>query len=325
MIAGATTSCDELAVVMQKAYLEDSNQQFIREIRTLHEPGIIVAVDCQLDDIVRFCTNENIFGILTVDPTFNLGDFDVTVTTYRHLLLKCRRTQHHPSFIGPVMVHFKKSFSTYLFFSSTLVGLRPKLSSLKSFGTDGEVALYQAFKHSFPTAIHLLCSIHARRNVTSKLREFGVCESVQRIIVGDIFGKQVGTQYLEGLVDAVSEQQYEDGLQSLCKRWKVYDTHAGGPISTFIEWYLQFKTSLVKEGLLRCKRQSAGLGNPPSAFTTNTSESINALLKNKLDYKKQELPAFLDKLKETIDEQERELERAVIDGGKYQFCDDYRH
>ena len=77
--------------------------------------------------------------------------------------------------------------------------------------------------------------------------------------------------------------------------------------------------------LVRCKRQCAGLGNPPSAFTTNASESINALLKNKLDYKKQELAAFLDKLKETIDEQERELEQAVIDGGKYQFCDDYRH
>ena len=67
--AGATASCDELAVVMHKAYLEDSNQQFIREVRTLLEPGIIVALDRQLDDITRFCTNENNFGILTVDPT----------------------------------------------------------------------------------------------------------------------------------------------------------------------------------------------------------------------------------------------------------------
>ena len=161
VVAGATASCDELAVVMQKAYREDSNQCFIQEVRTLREPGIIVAVDGQLDDIVRFCTNDKKFGILTVDPTFNLGDFDVTVTTYRHLLLECKRTKQHPAFIGPVMVHFKKSFSTYLFFSSTLIGLRPKLSSLKSFGTDGEMALYQSFQNAFPTAIHLMCSIHA--------------------------------------------------------------------------------------------------------------------------------------------------------------------
>lgn len=209
---------------MQKAYLEDTNKHFIREMRTLREPGIIVAVDRQLDDIVRFCTSENQFGVLTVDPTFTLGD---TVTTYRHLLLECKRTMKHPAFIGPVMVHYKKSFPTYLFFGSTLVGLRPKLSSLKCFGTDGEVALYQAFKHSFPGAIHLLCSIHARRNIKSKFREIGVSEGIQQIIVSDI-GKHVGMQYIEGLVDAVSDVQYEEGLHSLCEKWRNLDSRKGG-------------------------------------------------------------------------------------------------
>ena len=141
-------------------------------------------------DFVRMKNN---FGILTVDPTFSLGAFDVTVITYRHLMLECRRTNNHPAFIGPVMVHFKKSFSIYLFFSSTFVGLRPQLS-LKSFGTDGELALYQAFKHSFPSAVHLLCSIRARRNIKSKIQEMGISESVQQIIIGDIFGKQAGAQ-----------------------------------------------------------------------------------------------------------------------------------
>ena len=42
---------DELAVVMQKACLEDTNKHFIRKMRTLWEPGIIVAVDRQLDDM----------------------------------------------------------------------------------------------------------------------------------------------------------------------------------------------------------------------------------------------------------------------------------
>ena len=205
----AVSSCDELGVVMQKAYLEDSNQRFIREVKTLREPGIVVAVDRQLDDLVRFCTNENEFGILTVDPTFSLGAFDVTVTTYRHLMLKCRRTNNYPAFIG--LIHFKKSFSTYHFFSSTLVGLRPKLSCLKSFGTDGEMALYQAFKHSFPSAVHLLCTIHARRNIKSKIQEMGISESVQQVILGDIFGKQVGTHHF----DTENDKEYEDGLCSL--------------------------------------------------------------------------------------------------------------
>ena len=129
-------STDELAVVMQKAYLEDGDGRFIREMKTLREPAIIVALDRQLDDLVRFCTYDR-FGILTVDPTFSLGDFDVTVTAYRQLILRCKRSSEHPVFIGPVMIHYKKSFSTYFFFASTLVGIKPQLRKLKCFGTDG--------------------------------------------------------------------------------------------------------------------------------------------------------------------------------------------
>ena len=43
----------------------------------------------------------------------------------------------------------------------------------------------------------------------------GISESVQQIIIGDIFGKQAGAQYLEDLIDAANDQQYEDGLRSL--------------------------------------------------------------------------------------------------------------
>ena len=52
---------------------------------------------------------------------------------------------------------------------------------------------------------------------------------------------------------------------------------------------------------------------------TNASESMNALLK-KVNYKKNELSLFIAELKAVIEEQERELEHAVIDKGKYQFC-----
>lgn len=63
---------------------EDASKQFIREIRTLCEHAIVVGRDRQLIDLVRFCTFDEEFGIMTVDPTFSLGEFDVTLTTYRH-------------------------------------------------------------------------------------------------------------------------------------------------------------------------------------------------------------------------------------------------
>ena len=72
---------DELAVVLQKTYMEDSSRQFIRQIHTLRDPAIVVCSDQQVTDLVRFCTGEE-SCIMTVDPTFSLGDFNITVTTF---------------------------------------------------------------------------------------------------------------------------------------------------------------------------------------------------------------------------------------------------
>lgn len=124
--AGAATGTyrsDEFAVVMQKAFMEDESKLFIRDVKTIREPAIIVAQDRQLNDLVRFCSNAEEFGIMTVDPTFTLGQFDVTVITYRNLLLQSRRSEQPPVMIGPVMIHYKKTYTTNLHFASTLLGL----------------------------------------------------------------------------------------------------------------------------------------------------------------------------------------------------------
>ena len=122
--------------MMQQAKLEDHFGKFVRDCRPSPEPAFIVAIDTQLDDLVRFCTEPSGFCVLTVDPTFNLGDFDVTPTAYRNLLLKTVRYKNNPVFIGPTMVHYCKTFGTFLFFASLLIGLRPKLRAVQAFRTD---------------------------------------------------------------------------------------------------------------------------------------------------------------------------------------------
>ena len=57
------------------------------------------------------------------------------------------------------------------------------------------------------------------------------------------------------------------------------------------------------------------MGCPPGPFTTNASESINAMLKRKVDYKRSELLTFVDKVKE----QQKEAEWAVIGRGNYKL------
>ena len=75
---------------------------------------------------------------------------------------------------------------------------------------------------------------------------------------------------------------------------------------------------------MRPFRQNAGLGDPPAVFTTNASESINTVLKSKVHYRKSELPVLIDKLQEVIEEQDNEVERAVIGRGKYELCSEYK-
>lgn len=67
---------------------------------------MVLAFDWTLDDLVRFYTEPTKFGFLGVDPTFSLGDFEVTVNTYQHLMLRRKDDDAKtPTVVGPLFVH----------------------------------------------------------------------------------------------------------------------------------------------------------------------------------------------------------------------------
>lgn len=82
---------DQLFTVMQQAYSDDPAHKFICAVNAAPESAVVVATDKQLHDVVHFCTSLIDFSVLTVDPTFFFGDFDVTLTTFCHLLLESKR------------------------------------------------------------------------------------------------------------------------------------------------------------------------------------------------------------------------------------------
>lgn len=235
---------DQVFAMMQNAKVGDSHGCFVRETRPSPEPAFVLARDRQLDDLVRFCAIPDSFSVLTVDPTFNLGDFDVTPTTYRHCLLISSRSGKSPIMIGPIMIHYRKTFHTYLFFASTLIGLRRELAGLRAFGTDGEKALVDAFSHEFHYASHLTCFIHCRRNIKGQLQVLGFPDSAIKEVLDDIFGCQNGNVLAEGLVDSVSEEEFNQKLPVMEKRWsdfeKEYNTQPG-----FFNWFTKNKATII--------------------------------------------------------------------------------
>ena len=74
---------------------------------------------------------------------------------------------------------------------------------------------------------------------------------------------------------------------------------------------------------MRSLREDVGLGSPPVAFYTNDSESINALLKESLAYKKHQWALFNEKVKKVVEQQHGEVEKAIIGYGQYQLRPHY--
>ena len=187
-------------------------------------------------------------------------------------------------------------------------------------GSDGETALVDAFTHEFCFAVHLYCFNHVQNNMKVELQHRNFPENEVTEIV-DIFGKQVGNTYCEGLVDAESESTFYQKLEEFKLMVAAKEEDNPGSHSGFYDWFCRYKVDAIASGMLRPVREKAGLGVPPSRFTTIASELINAMLKRQAEYKRNELPAFMNHLKQLIDKQEREVERDVVGRGKYEFLE----
>ena len=96
--------------------------------------SIVLASDVQLAEMEKFCTEEMMFTVMQIDPTFNLGPYECTPISYQNLLLERKSTGKPPVFVGPVLIHYKKDERTYMDFLNKLKSLRAGLQEIVSFG-----------------------------------------------------------------------------------------------------------------------------------------------------------------------------------------------
>lgn len=54
------------------------DKEFVRDVKAVPKPMFVLATEQQLNDVVRFCTDPSQFAVLCIDPTFCIGDFNVT-------------------------------------------------------------------------------------------------------------------------------------------------------------------------------------------------------------------------------------------------------
>lgn len=217
--------------------------------------------------------------------------------------------------LGPMFIHQRKKFETYYFFASSLVGLNPNVRHLKASGTDGEMALSNAFHTVFNKAVHVRCFLHFKGNLDSKLQELGIPKHERIEFLRDIFGNPLKLE--DGLVD-VENEKFEPSMKTLESVWndreKVYNDSP-----QFYDWFVKNCKEHVKKTMLKSHRIKAGLGNPPEPFYTNDVDSQNNVIKHQNRYSSQELPQFINSMRDMIVCQQKEIERGVIGVGEYRL------
>ena len=90
-IRRSTTGRDKnvlYSVMLECKATQGSEGTFVRDVKAAPSPQCVLFFDWQLQDMIRFLTNNKKFGIFTADITYNLGEFYVTPTAYPHLMLE---------------------------------------------------------------------------------------------------------------------------------------------------------------------------------------------------------------------------------------------
>ena len=237
------------------------DEKFIREVKLAPEPSVTMVMDYQLSELEAFCTNPHHHCVFGIDPTFDLGPFNVTVTTYKQFQL-VKSNGEAPTFIGPLFIHYRKTFACYNSFASAILGLNKNLANIQAFGTDGERPLIEAFSQQCHMATHLTCFTHCRGNIKRKLRELCVPSEVISEYLFEIFGGQRGTTYVEGLVDASSDKDFDRMLSNLEDVWNKREEQFSS-LPQFFSFFKTYKSSIFKESMIKPVREKAGLGSPP--------------------------------------------------------------
>lgn len=293
---------------------------FIRRVQVTPEPSCIVASDRQLNDLVRFCTTQFLpASVLCIDTTFNIGNFFVTPTTYKHKILVDRQYGKEPTLLGPTMIHMQTKAESYKFFGSSLVSLDDELSNILAIGSDRDAALRKGFSSFFPIATQLCCKGHLEQDIRRKMRDLGIGLVYEKLFLEDIFGSEAKREL--GLVDAASRDEFDAMLQSLYPVWTRREMEAKQLTSEdstlFYSYFLHHVAEDMKSTMIASVRQKTGYED--SFFFNNDPESMNNRIKTRMEKKKLSWPECVQQLKEMAEEQERNVNRALIDEGPYRI------
>ncbi|XP_053375386.1 uncharacterized protein LOC128547267 isoform X2 [Mercenaria mercenaria] len=284
----------------------------VKHISGIHHPVVTLYTDQQIEDIKRFCCRDG-GCVLSIDKTFNLGDFHVTPTCYKDISVIRRKTNDHPICFGPTFIHTNSSTKTYSSFMHKIADnlSETEIASLV-IGSDEEYAFKSAIKRCFPGCTHILCTRHLKQNMNKYMEDqVGFPQKERQQIIDEVFGTN-------GLVESRDIDTYNKRVENSHTKIEEYEMHSCGKQ---FRPYFDKVLSLINDHVIKPAENK----KIPTNWTNNNSESANHILKSAIKWKAQELPKFIETLYDIVKGEQIERIRAMRNKGNYQLHSTYMH
>lgn len=281
---------NEFGVMMQWAR---ANNLICRSINAHPEPFIVIATDQNFVDLRRFAVGAGSMPI-TVDPTFDLGNFYVTPVSFRNTFIENRQGSSGV-FCGPLMIHYKKTRHSYYQLFRVMNECVPELENLHFYGTDGENELIRALEQAYPDAQGLRCFRHMEGALKEKLKALKLVHLHATLI------DQIKLILLENYANFDAE-------------YKSLSNSYGNQNKSLCHYLLTNQNNFsrtVYNGEL---------------FYTNSSESVNFKISKFMGQKKLPLYVFLEKISLFLSHEEGKVDDAYVGLSQtYKLRAEYRH
>ena len=296
-------------------------------------PRVVFATDQQLAEMVEECCSPGSHSILSIDTTYNVGNFYVTSTTYQSSKFIQTRTGKPAVLPGPAMFHVRKSEKDFKYFAHTLLEHNDKIKRIAFVGGDRDKA-QQDFLSPLSRCTFLPCKKHVEDDIGRKISDLGLKDMTMEVLK-DIFGCDKNQE--KGIVDSADEEEFVAKVNSVVDKLWDHLEKSLHPAKEpqFAKYFRDCIEDDMKEGMLLPTRRDAGLND--EFFYNNAQECSNFKYKSKIQEAKMSTsPGYRPNLKCTwtealviyrkvVEEVNRDKQRAVLQKGSFVLAEKYKH
>ena len=233
--------------------------RFVKHLSLLPSLKIIL-INNELASLWASMAADEGVSTLSIDTTYNLGDFYVTTVVGRH-----RYFEREPAFSVACLLHHRRDSSSHETLLKELKNKCPIINSCKvAMISDRERSIIKAIDTELPMAYKFVCWNHIFQDIKHWLKKNG----------GTSHDKTAYRSYILELLESKSDTEYEDRYEKAKLEWT----------QTFINYFDANLKDTIKKNH-QGKLLDKNLYIQGSGITINISESMSAMYKRLSQYK----------------------------------------